>query len=265
MKRALTLWSERHLTMAKCQEEEERRMRKKKSTTVQDKVKAIPNKRGKETKSFATFSAGKWKNDTTTFLKSIESEIGKAEMAEIMEEARQVRSVAGGAHEEGPVVFETLDDVPDAMIIRNGHGEPESSDEEWVPTQVFNGNVIYPCLCMIHHSACHQVDSCLINRAPHRLMVMADQIFLTVLALHVLLIILLALCMFLTILAPHILLAIVALSVLTNFVLLSSTFNRFRIMTGDAALFLMLSVSVCLLNCTFVDDWRITGLFFPNN
>jgi hypothetical protein len=155
MKRALTLWSECHLTIAKCQEEEERRIRKKKSAMVQDKVKAIPNRRGKETKSFATFSAGRWKNDTTTFLKSIESEIGKSEMVEIMEEARQVRSSAGPAHEEGPVVFETLDDVPEAMIIRNGHGEPESSDEEWVPMKPITSNVIYPCLHMIRHSACH--------------------------------------------------------------------------------------------------------------
>jgi len=37
-----------------------------------------------------TFSAGRWKNNTTTFLKSIKSEIGKAEMVEILEEARQV-------------------------------------------------------------------------------------------------------------------------------------------------------------------------------
>ena len=122
---------------------------------VQDKVKAIPNKRGKETKSFVTFSAGRWKNDTTTFLKSIESEIGKAKMVEILKEARQVQSSAGLAHKEGPVVFETLDDVPEAMIVRNGHGEPESSDEEWVPTQAFTGNVVYPCLRMICCSACH--------------------------------------------------------------------------------------------------------------
>jgi len=115
----------------------------------------ISNKQGKETKSFVTFSGGRWKNNTTTFLKSIESKIGKAEMAEIMEEARQVRLSAGPAHEEGPIVFETLDDVPEAMIVWNGHGEPESSDEEWVPTQAFTGNIVNPCLCMIHHSACH--------------------------------------------------------------------------------------------------------------
>ncbi len=39
-------------------------------------------------------------------------------MAEIMEEARQMRPSAGQAHEEGAVIFETLDDVPEAMIIR---------------------------------------------------------------------------------------------------------------------------------------------------
>jgi hypothetical protein len=102
-----------------------------------------------------TFSAGRWKNDTTTFLKSIESKIGKTEMGEIMEKARQVQRLAGLAHKEGPVIFETLDNVPEAMIIQNGHGEPESSDEKWVPTQAFTGNVINTCLHMIHHSAYH--------------------------------------------------------------------------------------------------------------
>ena len=80
-------------------------------------MKAAPNRRGKETKAFTTFSAGRWKNDTTTFLKSIESEIGRVEMTEIMEAARQARSSASQAHEEGAVVFESLDDVPEVMII----------------------------------------------------------------------------------------------------------------------------------------------------
>lgn len=146
MKRALTLWSEGHLTIAKCQEEDEKKIRKRKTATVQDKVKVAPNRRGKETKAFVTFSAGRWKNDTTTFLKSIESEIGRAEMNEIMEEARQVRSSASQAHEESAIVFENLDDVPDEMIVRNGYGEPESSGEEWVPTHADTGNVVYPCL-----------------------------------------------------------------------------------------------------------------------
>jgi len=122
---------------------------------VQDKVKAAPNRRGKETKAFATFSAGRWKNDTATFLKLTESEIGRVEMTEIMEAARQVRSSVSQAHEEGAVIFESLDDVPEVMIIRNGHGEPESSDEEWVPTQAVTGNVVYPCLRTICYSACH--------------------------------------------------------------------------------------------------------------
>jgi hypothetical protein len=94
MKQALTLWSEHHLTIAKCQEKGERKIRKKKSVMVQDKVKAAPNRRGKETKAFVTFSAGRWKNNTTTFLKSIESKIGKAEMTKIMKEARQLWSLA---------------------------------------------------------------------------------------------------------------------------------------------------------------------------
>ena len=144
-------------------------------------------------------------------------------MVEILEEARQVQSSAGLAHEKGPVVFETLNDVPEVMIVQNGHGEPESSDEEWVPTQAFTGNVVYPCLHMICCSACHQVGTHLINHTPYRLMVVDNQIFLTVLALHALLIVL-ALCMVLAIMAPHILLAILALSVLTDFVHLSSMF-----------------------------------------
>jgi hypothetical protein len=41
-------------------------------------------------KAFATFSTGRWKNDTTTFLKSIESEIGRVEMTKIIEAARQM-------------------------------------------------------------------------------------------------------------------------------------------------------------------------------
>ena len=98
-------------------------------------MKAAPNRRGKETKAFATFSAGRWKNDTATFLKSIESsEIGRVEMTEIMEAARQVWSLASQAHKEGAVIFESLNDVPEVMIIRNGDGEPESSNKEWVPT-----------------------------------------------------------------------------------------------------------------------------------
>jgi hypothetical protein len=55
-------------------------------------------------------------------------------MAKIIEEARQVWSSAGLAHKEGPVVFETLDDVLKVIIVQNGHGKPESSNEEWVPT-----------------------------------------------------------------------------------------------------------------------------------
>jgi hypothetical protein len=53
-------------------------------------VKVAPNRRGKKIKAFATFSASRWKNDTATFLKLIESEIGRVEITEIMEVARQV-------------------------------------------------------------------------------------------------------------------------------------------------------------------------------
>jgi hypothetical protein len=56
------------------------------------------------------------------------------------------------------------------------------------------------------------VDTHLINHASHRLVAMANHIFLTVLALHMLL-------MVLTIPASHIPLTIVAFSILTNFVL----------------------------------------------
>ena len=118
-------------------------------------MKEAPNRWGKETKAFTTFSAGWWKNDTTIFLKSIESEIEKVKMAKIIEEARQVQPLVGQAHKEDAVVLETLDDVLEAMIIWNGHGKPESSNKEWVPTQAFNGNVVYPFLHMIRHLACH--------------------------------------------------------------------------------------------------------------
>jgi len=76
-------------------------------------------------------------------------------MTEIMEAARQVQSSASQAHKEGAVVFKSLDDVPEVMIIQNGHGEPESSNEEWVPTQAVTSNVIYPCLRTICYSACY--------------------------------------------------------------------------------------------------------------
>ena len=51
-------------------------------------------------------------------------------MSEILLEANKLRTSGSQAQEEGPVVFETIDDVPNDMIIQNGYGEPESSDEE---------------------------------------------------------------------------------------------------------------------------------------
>jgi hypothetical protein len=93
-------------------------------------MKAAPNRQGKEMKAFATFSAGRWKNNTATFLKLIKSEIGRVEMTEIMEVARQVQLLASQAHEEGAIIFKSLNDVLEVMIIQNGYGKPESSDAE---------------------------------------------------------------------------------------------------------------------------------------
>ena len=105
-------------------------MKKKRPRMVQDKVTAIPNKHGKETKSFATFSAGHWKNNTVTYLKSIEHVIKKPEMSKILLQAKALRTSASQAQKEGALTFETMDDVPNDMIIQNGLGKSESSDEE---------------------------------------------------------------------------------------------------------------------------------------
>ena len=51
-------------------------------------------------------------------------------MTEIMEVARQVWSSASQAHKEGAIIFKSLDDVSEVIIIQNGHGEFESSNEE---------------------------------------------------------------------------------------------------------------------------------------
>jgi hypothetical protein len=96
-------------------------------------VATVPNKR---------FSAGIWKNQTTVFLRSIETEIGRVEMIELMQEARNTRSTTSQTQEDGTTTFESINDVPEEMIIRNGNGEPESSSEDdCVPMQVENGNV----------------------------------------------------------------------------------------------------------------------------
>ena len=84
---------------------------------VQNKVKVASNRRGKETKAFATFSAGRQKNDTTTFLKSIESKIGRVKITKIMEAARQVWSLASQAYKMGAIIFKSLDDVLEVIII----------------------------------------------------------------------------------------------------------------------------------------------------
>ena len=84
---------------------------------VQNKMKVASNRQGKETKAFATFSASRQKNDTATFLKSIESKIGKVKITEIMEVARQMWLSASQAYKEGAVIFKSLDDVLEVMII----------------------------------------------------------------------------------------------------------------------------------------------------
>jgi hypothetical protein len=77
-------------------------------------------------KAFVTFSASRWKNDTATFLKLIESEIGRVEMTKIMEAARQVWLSASQAYEKGAGIFKSLDNILEVMIIRNGHGKPKA-------------------------------------------------------------------------------------------------------------------------------------------
>jgi hypothetical protein len=76
-------------------------------------------------------------------------------MTEIIEAARQVQSLASQAHKEGAIIFKSLDDVLEVMIIRNGHGEPKSSDKEWVPTRAITSKIVYLCLCTICYLACY--------------------------------------------------------------------------------------------------------------
>jgi hypothetical protein len=100
-------------------------------------VATVPNKQ---------FSAGIWKNHTTVFLKSIETEIRRAEMVELMQEAMSMRSTTSQTQKEGIIMFEGIDNVPEEMIIRNGNGKPESSSEnDCVLIEVENGNVLQPC------------------------------------------------------------------------------------------------------------------------
>jgi len=114
------------LTITRCKEEEEGRRVKRKKWSVQDKVTAASSKWGKDT----TFSASNCKNATTLFLKSIEDEIGRTEMAKIMQKAMHIRSTGSQTKEEDVVTFETIDDMPEGMVIRNSDGQPESSSED---------------------------------------------------------------------------------------------------------------------------------------
>jgi len=84
---------------------------------VQNKVKVASNRQGKKIKAFATFSASRWKNDTATFLKLIKSKIGRVEMTKIMEVARQMWSLVSQAYKEGAVVFKSLNNVLEVIII----------------------------------------------------------------------------------------------------------------------------------------------------
>ena len=109
-----------NLTIVKVKEGEEKelkRVERKRSSRVRGKVTAASNKWGKETKFFITFCASKWKNNTSMFLKLIESIIRRAEMDKIMEKAKAMRPLTSQAQEEKLVMFETLDNVPDEMII----------------------------------------------------------------------------------------------------------------------------------------------------
>jgi hypothetical protein len=76
------------------------------------------------------------------FLKSIGTEIGRVEMIELMQEAWNMRSTTSQTQEDGAIMFESINDVPEEMIIQNGNGEPESSSEDdCFPMQVENGNI----------------------------------------------------------------------------------------------------------------------------
>ena len=155
-------------------------------------------------KAFAMFSTSRWKKDTATFLKSIESKIVRVEMTKIMEAAMQVQLLASQTHKKGAVIFKSLNDALKVMIIQNGYGKSESSNEKWVPTQAITGNIVYLCFHMIYYSAYYQVGTHLINHTLCRLVVMASQIVLIILAICVFLTIL-TLCILLTILASCIL------------------------------------------------------------
>lgn len=74
-------------------------------------------------------------------------------MAELMQEAMSTRSTTGQTQEEGIIMFEGIDDVPEEMIIRNGDGKPESSSEDdCVPMQTENGNVPQVCFLLYAES-----------------------------------------------------------------------------------------------------------------
>ena len=51
-------------------------------------------------------------------------------MAEIMQKAMHIRSTGSQTKEEGIVTFETINDVLEGMVIRNGDGQPESSSKD---------------------------------------------------------------------------------------------------------------------------------------
>lgn len=59
-----------------------------------------------------------------------------------------MRSTTSQTQEDGTITFESINDVPEEMIIRNGNGEPESSSSsegDCVPMQVENGNIPRAC------------------------------------------------------------------------------------------------------------------------
>jgi hypothetical protein len=144
--RVLTLWSEGHLSSEQtlCKDQNQEKKPSSRVLPLKSHLRAIPNRQGKETKGFATFSGARWKSHTNTFLRSIELEIGKTEMTEIMDKAKEcLRASTSHTNQDGAPVYETIEEVPDCKIIRNGRGRPESSDEEdWVPRQAHKGEYI---------------------------------------------------------------------------------------------------------------------------
>ena len=101
-----------------CEDQGQEKKLLSRASSLKSHLKPVPNKQGKETKGFTMFSGTRWKSDTNTFIQSIESEISKTEMAEIMEEAKDcLRTLASHANQDGAPIYEMFLEVPKSKII----------------------------------------------------------------------------------------------------------------------------------------------------